>query len=164
MKLNYESCLVSFVNTLEESDNTVQFQIDQNLRRIHGNKRNGYLQGRNAGFTVGGTSAAAAIRNQTVPLRTRTRQWIESGTAKGDHPIPTWFQTRLPELTEPPLSRRRRSNPTSMIMNKTVSKRREMTMLVLLSSELRKIQARKVGSQADRSCGWISLDGRKQLR
>jgi hypothetical protein len=37
-------------------------------------------------------------------------------------------------------------------------------MLVLLLSELSTIQARKVGSHADWSYRWISLDGRKQLR
>lgn len=122
------------------------------------------MQDGSAGLTVGGTSAAAAIMSQTIPLRTRTRQWIESGIAKGDRHIPTWFQRRRPRRNEPPLSLRRRNNPTSMITNKTVSKRREMTMFVLLSSELSATQACRVGSHAGRSCRWISLDGRKQLR
>jgi hypothetical protein len=72
---------------------------------------------------------------------------------------PTCFQRTSPTPNVPPPSRRQRNNPTSTVRSKTISVVTRTMILSLLLSELSVVHCRPMGSQPERSCGWMSLKG-----
>jgi hypothetical protein len=116
---------------------------------------------RDAELADGDASAAVAIASQMMPLRTENMS--EEPPQRGS-PHPTCVQSRRPRGNEPPLSRRRLSNPTSAMTSKMMSETKVTTMLAVLSLVLVTIQLSKIGFHVERSCRLISLDYRNQLR
>jgi hypothetical protein len=65
-RIQFSSAL--FIDELERSDNTVQIEYNEHLRRYMVVSKN-WVYKRIAGHTAGGTSATVARRSHRTPLR-----------------------------------------------------------------------------------------------